>query len=170
VCWGCCVSSWVCTYWPNTENRKPAKYGEPFTLTVSVNLKDSVFKILKLLEHSVTQAERLNGDPSSFNFYIDTYLDFITMKAAHPEIRFVPSLEVEWVWFSTQYRTSNLQQGHVLRPKFYEAYCMKNFGRLIPHDLDDWILGHEDPSALKETAGFFEEVDRWLHTLTDRNM
>lgn len=48
--------------------------------------------------------------------------------------------------------------GHILRPKFYEAYCNKRFGKIIPHDLEDWLAGHEDPALLHETAELFEKV------------
>eukprot|EP01127_Copromyxa_protea_P002359 TRINITY_DN1223_c0_g1_i5.p1 TRINITY_DN1223_c0_g1~~TRINITY_DN1223_c0_g1_i5.p1 ORF type:complete len:245 (+),score=33.78 TRINITY_DN1223_c0_g1_i5:336-1070(+) len=126
---------------------KVKKHDTPFELQISVNLIHSAQQILRILEHATTQADRLNDDPSSFNFYIDTYLKFLKLKAQHPELRLIPSLEVEWVWFS-----------HVLRPKYYEAYCMNTFGKYILHDFNDFFLGHEDPSALKETAELYEKT------------
>lgn len=45
-----------------------------------------------------------------------------------------------------------------MRPRLYEAFCYDNFAAIIPHDLDDWFLGHENPEGLKETSVLYEKV------------
>lgn len=70
-------------------------------INIPIIHRDSVLKILNFLNVSATQAEKLNGDPSAFNFYVDTYLKFLDLKAKNPEQRLYPSMEVEYVWYST---------------------------------------------------------------------
>jgi len=103
-------------------------------------------KLLKFLEYIDTQKEKLNGEPSCYNSYIETYRQFLRLKAKYPDVRLIPSDEVEWVWYC-----------HIVRPKFYIAYCEKNFQKLILHEIDDWFAGHEDPTLLDATATLYEK-------------
>lgn len=172
------------------------KTGEDFHLRLTVEIESQTSKLLRFLELSYSQKARLNGEPAVYNLYIETYLKFLKMKAKYPHLRLVPSLEVEWVWYSTHslsfgvllllpsassyplscspwrnqisigndpvpsssFDSSLTELGHLLRPRYYEAYCNKVYGNVIPHSLDDWLLGHEDPEQLNETAKLYEEV------------
>jgi len=126
--------------------RQVKKAGQPFVRHVRVPHEETVMKVLDFLAYCSSQKERLNGEPSIFNAYIDHYLRFLQLKVKYPDIRLIPTLEVEWVWYS-----------HILRPRFYEAYCNTKYGFIIPHLLEDWILGHKDPNALLETADLFKQ-------------
>lgn len=134
------------------------KAGEAFRLTITVDLETQVTKILNFLEACEEKKEWLHGKPASYNFFIETYLRFIKLKAKYPNRRLIPSLEVEWVWFCMSFGDWRLIVGHVLRPRLYEAFCFKCFETLIPHSLDDWILGTQEPSLLRETASLYEKV------------
>lgn len=81
------------------------------------------------------------------------------LKAKNPDQRLIPSLEVEIVWYSRGLFGPRANfPGHVLRPKFYEAFCLQKFGEIITHDFADWLEGHENPAALQETAELYEQV------------
>lgn len=57
---------------------------------------------------------RLNGEPAHYNGYIEKYHKFIDMIFKYPDEKFYPTIELEWVWYT-----------HLLRPKFYLAWCEK---------------------------------------------
>eukprot|EP01127_Copromyxa_protea_P003321 TRINITY_DN13150_c0_g1_i1.p1 TRINITY_DN13150_c0_g1~~TRINITY_DN13150_c0_g1_i1.p1 ORF type:complete len:246 (-),score=30.29 TRINITY_DN13150_c0_g1_i1:49-786(-) len=128
------------------DNTKPCNAGEEFRLFVSVDLYCTAEKIIRFLGQCATHKNKFYGVPTVYNGYIDTYLNFISLKAKYPNARLIPSLEVEWIWYS-----------HLLRPKLYETFCMKSFDYIIPHSLDDWLEGHEDPGSIVETAELYEK-------------
>jgi len=123
------------------------KYGDgEFHLVVSVALREYTSKVKAFLAHIATNKDRLNGEPAHYNSFIEKYHLFIDLKVKYPDRLLIPTTEIEWVWYT-----------HLLRPKFYLAFCERKYGgKIVPHSLDDFLLGLERPELLQETAVLFE--------------
>jgi len=134
---------------PGLDNSCPQSCDEdkPFSLSLSVDMPIYAEKTRQFLDKVYRNALKLNCEPAVFNFYIDKYRNFLSLKAKHPDKEILPSLEIEWVWYC-----------HVIRPKFYHAYCKVNFGKIIDHTIDDWIKGDQHPETLNFTAELYEQV------------
>jgi hypothetical protein len=72
--------------------------------------------ILFSLHYVLVLIVRLNGEPAHYNAFIEKYHKFMDLKHKHPGRRLIPSIELEWVWYT-----------HLLRPKFYLAWCDKKY-------------------------------------------
>lgn len=80
--------------------RRVQKTGQPFRMCLSLDLERQVSKLLRFLTFVSSQKARLNGEPAIYNSYIDSYLKFIRLKAKYPNAHLIPTLEIEWVWYS----------------------------------------------------------------------
>ncbi len=68
---------------------------------------------------------------------ITRYYRFMQLKASHPNILLIPTLDIEIIW-----------QTHLLRPEMYREDCMRLFHRIFDHSL----LTNDIEQFLKEQA------------------
>lgn len=99
------------------------------TLDLELHLKYPIFKDEKFVAVALQRYER-----------------FLMLKAKHPSLYLVPTLDIELVWRS-----------HLLRPSKYAADCLRLGDRVIPHRIiasdEEWALRVE---ATRATAALWK--------------